>query len=398
MIADCRTSAQKSPQLGKIYKILYGPYRNLQVRLDAVNGEHAEVSYDLLKERRSMTLSLGALELYEGAINFEGSFQNLMTTAFKNGQKGAIIIDGSYALHRSMYGYHTLYTKPLPDYPQGRFVGGCKGFYFELLHHKELFPERDVHVIFDGYDRAKFIANPDYKGTRVKATPQWQASYGNNRAWCEAFTKACGFSLYCLEDREGDDVIGSLAARLISDGYDQIVVFSNDKDFFQLVNDQVTLHIPKDTFRGNSKMIRPAQAAERFEVNRNDKINWARALAGDKSDNIQSVNEFFFKKTGVMTRYQRQHWLPHINAAETLEDVKQRLLSEPRFSDFIEDGAFDTNLRLLEINRTLFDGVDLTPFQNEFNDPAVEELLEEVCFFKELEQSVRIKRILRGCW
>lgn len=403
MLGAAAPNNAETLQIDAHYKLTAGPFKNLQVQLTSVAGEDAVVRYPLLGSERTLHIPTNHLELIETPLNPWSGFRNLMDLEVSRGNRNAVIIDGSFALHRAMYGNDKLYTK------SKKFIGGCSGFYFDLLRLKELYPEYEIHVIFDGYDRRKFENNPDYKAHRAGFGTRLRQAYGENQDWCERLTRALGYHLYKLNDKEGDDIIGSLATHLTRDrGYNHALIFSVDTDFFQLVSDKIHLHMPKQSFRGNSITIRPEDAREHFTanvggiktpLNRNDKINWYRALHGDTSDNILSINKYVHKVTGVMTKYQGTHYLPIINEAETLEACKAGLLADSRFEDFVTDGQFDTNLKLLTINTELFSTeTNFGQYGSTFEQDTLEALLVEISFFKELEQLPKVSRIFQGVW
>ena len=411
LMQSCEATVQRHIAIGSFYRIIQGDLRNLQVQLLSHDENEGKVGFQLLGEQKELDIPLAALELIDAPLNPWAGFRNLMTTEFDRDNKNAVIVDGSYALHRAMFGNDKLYTK------KKRFVGGCSGFYFELLRLKELYPEYELHVVFDGYDKRKFEDNPEYKSQRVTYTDKWYKAYADNLDWCKRLTQALGFHLHVPTDKEGDDVVGSLATRLTQGfNYQHVVIFSLDTDFYQLVDERIHLLLPKLSFRGNSVIVTPERAREYFGfekpdpedksqkiltcVNRNDKINWFRALAGDSSDNIKSINKFMFEYTnGTKTMYGAQHYLPIINAADTIEDCRDALRDDPRFNDFVEQGQFEANLKLLTIRRDYFDTyTSLAEFKGEFNYQQLEGMLAEVSFFKEIEMLPRVARIFQSIW
>ena len=85
------------------------------------------------------------------------------------------------------------------------------------------------------------------------------------------------------EKYEADDVIGTLATSAIAEGL-EVVIVTGDKDFFQLVDDSVTVFDPRDAGTWyhadevQEKMgVRPAQVVDVL------------SLMGDAVDNVKGV-------------------------------------------------------------------------------------------------------------
>jgi len=93
-----------------------------------------------------------------------------------------------------------------------------------------------------------------------------------------------GFKKISVEGVEADDVIGIAATSFQEEGYD-VYVYSNDKDFYQLIGDGI-----KVIRKVNSKTIevKPSLIKEEYGV---DPEMWTqfRALMGDPSDNIKPL-------------------------------------------------------------------------------------------------------------
>src|SRR3989338_1652412 len=82
---------------------------------------------------------------------------------------------------------------------------------------------------------------------------------------------------------EADDLIGTVAKKAVSEGFD-VVIVSGDKDLMQLVSDKVTMW---DTMK--EKFYKPADVVERFGVPP-EKVVEVLGLAGDTSDNVPGIS------------------------------------------------------------------------------------------------------------
>ena len=88
-------------------------------------------------------------------------------------------------------------------------------------------------------------------------------------------------------DCEADDVIGYLIRHKFSDR--QCVIVSSDKDYYQLLSEQVTQWSP-----GQKKFITPSSVHDKFDISVTNFCT-ARALIGDSSDNIPGIKGAGFK-------------------------------------------------------------------------------------------------------
>ena len=86
---------------------------------------------------------------------------------------------------------------------------------------------------------------------------------------------------------EADDIIGTLAKESEADGFQTFMV-TPDKDYTQLVSDQVTMYKPGR--QGSSaELLGVAEVLEKWEIERVDQVIDILGLMGDASDNIPGV-------------------------------------------------------------------------------------------------------------
>ena len=87
---------------------------------------------------------------------------------------------------------------------------------------------------------------------------------------------------FMFDSTEADDIIAYVAQHKFLEEYQKIIL-SSDKDFFQLLGDSTVLYRPvqKEVLNKNSIL-------EKFDIHPNN-FALARALVGDKSDNIEGV-------------------------------------------------------------------------------------------------------------
>ena len=195
------------------------------------------------------------------------------------------IYDGSQLVYSSFYGYKDVLFR-------GVKVGGAYGFLKTIFTHYN--PSKsDMFVVFD-YDRKSSFRTklyPSYKSHRPASDPD---IYHNFRIVIEIL-KLTGIKIYRRKGVEADDVIGTLASRWSKKGH-IVRIYSNDKDFYQLVSDKVKLVTSK-------KVINHLNWEEHFTVPPSQ-FRDLLAIAGDSSDNIQGIKGIgVVYATRILKRY-----------------------------------------------------------------------------------------------
>jgi DNA polymerase-1 len=124
------------------------------------------------------------------------------------------------------------------------------------------------------------------------------------------------------EGYEADDVIGTLVTLLKDKA--QIYIVSNDKDFWQLIDDNIFVLIPNT--KGTFEKIDKIEANKRLEFDKKFLIDF-KALRGDVSDNIPGVygiGEVTAKK--LIEKYQTVEGIYQHIEEITPESLKKKLV------------------------------------------------------------------------
>src|SRR5262245_14057371 len=95
--------------------------------------------------------------------------------------------------------------------------------------------------------------------------------------------EALGVPIITHEGYEADDVIGTMTAQAVSAGY-SVAIVTGDKDFFQLVNEDVRVFNPRD----DGSWYDSSGVSEKFGVTP-DRVVDVLALMGDSIDNVKGV-------------------------------------------------------------------------------------------------------------
>ena len=188
------------------------------------------------------------------------------------------IIDSLNLAHRAHNVNYELRTAN--EMPTGMFFG-----YLRMIQAlKKKYRGYKFIVVWDNKAKHKFELQPDYKAGRTSLP----ASVMSQIPDIKSYLKNCGVDQYEKEGQEADDVIASLVEQFKEEGAETIIVYSNDKDFLQLVETgKVIVYKPK-TASSPEKFYDIDAVKEKFGVEP-DKLSYFRSFDGDSSDHITGV-------------------------------------------------------------------------------------------------------------
>ncbi len=119
----------------------------------------------------------------------------------------------------------------------------------------------------------------DYKANRKPMPDDLAGQIPLVHRACEAL----GVPIITHDRYEADDVIGTMARRGVAEGF-SVVIVTGDKDFFQLVDDDIRVFNPRE----EGTWYDAAGVKEKFGV-RPDQVVDVLALMGDSIDNVKGV-------------------------------------------------------------------------------------------------------------
>ncbi len=184
------------------------------------------------------------------------------------------LVDGSNQMYRA---YHAIRGLTGPD---GRSTNAVYGFVTML---RKLLADHQPEWIAAAFDlaaptfRSELAA--DYKANRAPMPPDLVEQVPLVHEACEAL----GVPILTHDRYEADDVIGTLARRAAADGH-RVVIVTGDKDFFQLVDEQVHVYNPRD----EGTWYDAEGVAQKFGVPPGQVVD-VLALMGDAIDNVKGV-------------------------------------------------------------------------------------------------------------
>ena len=232
----------------------------------------------------------------------------------------------------------------------GQPIGGVQGFLKSLQKTiREVKPD-EVVICWDGDggSQRRKQANKNYKEGRkplrlnrnIKNLTEDEEI--QNRTWQQfriiEYLNNLPVIQLVFDGLEADDVIAHIAGSSFYKGAQKVIV-SMDKDFIQLLNKETVLMRPIVNEILNMKAV-----VEKFGIHPNN-FALARAIAGDKSDNIQGI-----KGAGLPTIAKRFPFLREEKSHETKTIVEFCMEQENRLK---------IHERIIEEKRTILDNYKL---------------------------------------
>lgn len=247
----------------------------------------------------------------------------MVTKESKNGREIFVAIDANSIVHRAFHSY-----PPTLETTGGLQVNAVFGFTVMFLKVLELFDPKYIVCTFDTprptFRHAKYTP---YKGTR-KPTDQ---SLLDQFPIVEDVVRSFNVPILKKEGYEADDILGTLAEYVRNGRWSssnvQLCVVTGDNDLLQLVDEKISVILPKGNFR-NLKEYTKKEVYEKLGVHPEQVIDY-KAIMGDSSDNIPGI-----KGVGAKTASKL------LSEYGSLDAIYENLDSlTPRLRELFEEGV-----------------------------------------------------------
>jgi DNA polymerase-1 len=259
----------------------------------------------------------------------------------------------------------------------GVHVGGLGGFLRSLGTLINRIQPTSVYVVFDGVGSTINRKNllPEYKSnrniTRITNWDIFESLDDEHAAKVDQIVRLIHY-LQCLPVKtlsldkvEADDVIAHLATKLSSDYGSKVFIVSSDKDFIQLVDENIIVYRPieKDYYTTDTVI-------EKFGISAANFILY-KVLMGDASDKVAGVKGLGEKKLMKLFPELSQRIL-------TLQDILN--ISEAKLKENIiyarvldMQDQLEKNYRIMNLHNPMLDDIE-----REFLDAIIEYPLPEL--------------------
>lgn len=170
----------------------------------------------------------------------------------------------------------------------------------------------EIVLCWDKGRSGRDVIDPNYKAHRTLQP-------GKEKVWediryIKKLLSSLGIRSGFLEGYEADDIISSLSY----DNYDETFIVSNDKDFYQVVDDKRNIKVfrPEQKVRGKQRgvqIIKEKEVLEEFGCKPHQVILF-KSLKGDDSDNIPKLVD----SSGKTVRWTKKFKEPFYTILSTL--------------------------------------------------------------------------------
>jgi len=215
----------------------------------------------------------------------------------KKAKNKILIIDGNNLLYRAYYKYTNMRSQ------SGLLSSIVYGFPYVLKGMLTMHSPDDVIVVFDGgRHEHRMKIYPAYKGDRKQKLNFDKEDFYNQRDQVIKILDYLGVKHVKMKGQEADDIIWMLAKKLKRENH--VVIVSSDKDFKQLISENVSVYSPKEEKRFHIQNIETELG---FPLKRY--VDYL-ILDGDVSDNIKGLvgvgavrAKDFISKTESISKY-----------------------------------------------------------------------------------------------
>ncbi len=230
-------------------------------------------------------------------------------------KKTVMLIDGSSLIFRAFFALPNLSNN------DGVMTNGVYGF---LTMYRNAFDKYKPDYVLVAFDRSsKTFRNDeykDYKANRDKTPNELSYQFGILKDVLDSM----GVKYTDLDGFEADDIVGTYA-RMAKEAGDRAVLITGDRDYLQLVDDDILVYLTK---KGVSDTVEYTveKIEEEYGITPKQLID-VKGLMGDKSDNIPGVDgigekralEFIRKYGSIENLYDN---LDDISGKKTKENLE----------------------------------------------------------------------------
>jgi DNA polymerase I len=246
--------------------------------------------------------------------------------------------------------------------PEGIHVGGLGGFFRSLGAEIRRVDPTQVYVIFDGAGSSNNRKNllPEYKsGRNLQRITNWEA-FDNLEDEHDAkvdqivriiqYLKTLPVKTIGIPKVEADDVIAYLSNAIPSSPKDKVFIVSSDKDFLQLINENVIVYRPMEKEFYTEETVR-----EKFKMTPHNFILY-KTLMGDNSDKVAGIKGLGEKKIYKL--------FPELSERDlTLDDIynicEEKFKENVIYARIIQNfSSIETNYKIMDLSNPMIDKND----------------------------------------
>ena len=289
-------------------------------------------------------------------------------------QKKLFLLDGHALVYRAHYAF---INRPLIN-SKGVNTSAITGFTRFLWDVLKKEKPTHIAVAFDPPSPVfRHEMFKEYKANREEQPQDITIALPYINSIVEAFN----IPILMKEGFEADDVIGTISKKAESEGF-QVYMVTPDKDYAQLVSDQIFLYKPSRQGNGVD-ILGVKEILEKWEIKRIDQVIDVLALQGDSVDNIPGIPGIG-KKTAIKL-------LEKFDSLEGLLENTNELKGKQKekVETFADQGRLSKKLATIDLDVPIQFNSEACKI-SEFDKEKLSDL------FKDLEFRTLAKQILGG--
>jgi DNA polymerase-1 len=224
--------------------------------------------------------------------------------------------------------------------PQGHHTGGLIGFLRSLGYLVRTFEPTRVICVFDGQGSSvnRKNMNSDYKSQRnIKRITNWELFDDKEDEYSSMtmqmhrlieYLQCLPLTLISIDKVEADDII-SYTAQQYSTAGKQITIVSSDKDFLQIVNNNIQVYSPIE-----KKIYGVKEVEEKIGTIPKNYL-MVKALTGDDSDNLSGIKGLGIKT--ILSQFPEVKSNPEYTLENIYKICEEKLKTRKIFANIIYD-------------------------------------------------------------
>lgn len=235
---------------------------------------------------------------------------------------------------------------------KGAHIGGLGGFFRSLGALTRQIQPTQIIVVFDGVGSSTNRKNiiPEYKSNRNVTRVTKHELFDNIEEEDDAkydqiiriieYLTTLPVKVITLPNVEADDVIAYMSEKLPQSNEEKVFIVSSDKDYLQLITDQVIVYRPVEKEFYTKKLVR-----EKFNLDPSNFILY-KTLMGDASDSLPGI-----KGLGAKSLFKR---FPELSTHDlTFDDILD--ISEEKMDEHVIYARILHDIEMLENKYKIMD-------------------------------------------
>ncbi len=265
-----------------------------------------------------------------------------------------LLIDGLNLFFRNFSAINTVNSK-------GIHIGGLGGFFRSLGFLVNNIQPTQIYVLMDGIESSSSRKNiiPEYKGgrntSRITKHELFDSIDEEDDSKIDQIIRIIQYlqtlpvKTLSIPRVEADDVISYLCGITPKNPNDRVFIVSSDKDYLQLVSDQVIVYRPME-----KEFYTPDTVVSKFGVTPHNFILY-KLLMGDSSDKIEGIKGLGPKK---LFKYFPELKTKDLTFQDLLDIAEERMEEHVIYARVLHDiGGLENKYKVMDLSKPMMSDV-----------------------------------------